>query len=114
MTLKGREEVTTASEREYRREYQRKYRQTEKYRAYNRQLQRAWKKLNPHIAKAHLAVFWAIKEGTLIRPSKCSQCDEGGKIEAHHADHLKPLDVTWLCTICHAATRTKSNDGGKL
>jgi len=53
-------------------------------------------------------VAMAIKKGTLIRPSQCSKClkhnSEVGKIEAHHPDYNKPLEVQWLCKKCHWLT----------
>ena len=24
------------------------------------------------------------------------------KVQAHHEDYTKPLEVTWLCSACHA------------
>ena len=44
----------------------------------------------------------AIKKGSLIKPEACSSC--GGsepRIEAHHEDYNKPLEVIWLCSPCH-------------
>ena len=39
--------------------------------------------------------------GTLIRPTVCSECGQGGKIYGHHTDYTKPLEVVWLCVKCH-------------
>ena len=42
-----------------------------------------------------------VRKGRIVRPTTCSRCGRGGKIEGHHPDYAKPLDVVWLCTICH-------------
>lgn len=51
----------------------------------------------------------AIDQGKLVRPENCSRCggnpgrDRLGRsrIEGHHEDHNRPLDVVWLCDKCH-------------
>lgn len=43
----------------------------------------------------------AVRRGDLVRPSLCSQCGSSGKITAHHTDYSKPLEVIWLCYVCH-------------
>lgn len=43
----------------------------------------------------------AIESGKLVRPHKCSKCGHIGKIEAHHDDYNKALEVRWLCKRCH-------------
>lgn len=52
--------------------------------------------------RAREAVKTAIVRGKITKPDACSKCGSRGKIQAHHDDYLKKLDVIWLCTVCHA------------
>ena len=58
----------------------------------------------PTKKNAYRAVEAAIRAGIIVRPRVCSGCgcpDTEHRIEAHHYDYAKPLDVIWLCTPCH-------------
>lgn len=69
---------------------------------------RRWNERNREKWVAYREVEKAIKRGTLIRPDACSSCGEtGGRIHAHHTDHSKPLDVQWLCPLCHGAAHRR-------
>lgn len=37
----------------------------------------------------------------IIRPSVCTKCKRKCRIEGHHEDYSKPLEVIWLCRSCH-------------
>jgi hypothetical protein len=52
----------------------------------------------------------AIRKGSLTRPKACDLCSgfEGG-ISAHHLDYGKPMDVMWLCRICHGIAHRKNS-----
>lgn len=56
---------------------------------------------NPEKRKAHYVVQTALRNGSMKRPPLCSACDATGRIEGHHEDYSKPLEVTWLCKPCH-------------
>jgi hypothetical protein len=64
---------------------------------------------NPERSRAHARVAYALKMGKLVRPSECEDCgrydgwngQSVSKIEAHHLDYSKPLDVAWVCRSCH-------------
>ena len=43
----------------------------------------------------------AIRNGDLKRNTRCSICRSSKMIQAHHEDYRKPLEVTWLCQMCH-------------
>lgn len=51
--------------------------------------------------RAPQAVCRAVKTGKLTRPKTCSKCGMEGKVEGHHPDHTKFLEVVWLCRCCH-------------
>ncbi|MCA2656375.1 hypothetical protein [Microcystis sp. M061S2] len=41
-----------------------------------------------------------IKRGTLLK-EPCSICKSTERIQAHHEDYSKPLNIIWLCEKCH-------------
>jgi hypothetical protein len=45
----------------------------------------------------------ALKRGQIQRPKKCSRCGVECTPHGHHPDYSKPLEVVWLCGICHKA-----------
>lgn len=53
------------------------------------------------------AIHNAIKAGKMTRPELCSNCGVVSKIEGHHFDYSKPLEVIWLCETCHTAKHSK-------
>ena len=58
----------------------------------------------PTQTNAYRVVEAAIKAGILVKPDACSICGcnkDEHRIEAHHYDYTKPLDVIWLCSSCH-------------
>jgi len=60
-----------------------------------------WLKKHPKERKAYSQFHYALYSGKLYKPKQCSQCGERKKIEAHHPDYTKPLEVIWLCRSCH-------------
>jgi len=55
----------------------------------------------PEKYKARWALQYAVRSGKVIKPKFCSSCGVEGKIQGHHHDYSKPLDVIWLCKKCH-------------
>lgn len=57
---------------------------------------------DPVKTPALLRVFHSIGVGkALQKPDACSRCGAECEPEAHHADYEKPLEVEWLCRLCH-------------
>lgn len=63
---------------------------------------------NPLIRKVGSAVNAAIRNGTLTR-RPCRDCG-ALKVQAHHEDYSKPLDVIWLCQKCHKAVHMAKSE----
>ena len=53
---------------------------------------------------ARVKVNEAIRTGKLVKPNECSVCyQQEMRIVGHHPDYSKPLEVIWLCDVCHKA-----------
>jgi hypothetical protein len=60
--------------------------------------------------RARNAVSRALRTGRLVRASSCSACGRTErKLQAHHADYARPLDVIWLCSPCHKREHLKEH-----
>ncbi len=48
------------------------------------------------------SAYWHGKP-PLREPESCEACQSttAGKLQAHHDDYSKPLEVRWLCRSCH-------------
>jgi hypothetical protein len=101
-------------------EAQRRWRSNPENKAKYLQASREWKKRNrkrciqhetryvhryPEKKNAWNLVYKAVRSGRLIRPTGCSRCGKRCKPEAHHPDYSKPLEVVWLCEVCHKNER---------
>lgn len=74
--------------------YQRPERKAAVYRSKIRRM-----RLDPTKDYARKAVARALKSGRLVR-QPCFYCG-APKVEAHHDDYSRPLDVRWACFKCH-------------
>ncbi len=65
----------------------------------------------PAKIKAINAVNNAIKAGRMARPDLCECCGSKCKVQAHHCDYSKQIDVEWLCSPCHYQWHAKHGEG---
>jgi hypothetical protein len=52
----------------------------------------------------------AVLAGIIPRKHLCEHCgasDKVAKLQRHHPDYSRPLDVIWLCTLCHGVVHRK-------
>lgn len=68
-------------------------------------IKRKYIKNNPEKRKAHNILNNAIRNGEIIKPNRCGRCNKINHIICgHHKDYSKPLEVEWLCPLCHRGT----------
>jgi hypothetical protein len=79
-----------------------KYRATEhgKARIYAAVYRSTAKHIDKQLARVKLNYY--LRLGKVIKPDVCVKCNEVKKLEAHHDDYSKPLEVLWMCRPCHS------------
>ncbi len=60
-----------------------------------------YREQNPEKKHAHNLIGSAKLLGKLSPPKYCEQCGAEAKVDAHHDDYSKPIEVRWLCKFCH-------------
>lgn len=43
----------------------------------------------------------AVRRGEVDKPPTCEECGSACDVTGHHDDYGKPLEVRWLCYVCH-------------
>lgn len=84
------------------RERHRRYQATEEGKKAMNASRKKWKEKNPLKRAAHNLVNNALRDGKITKPNTCQECGTKPKrIEGHHCDYSKPLNISWLCRQCH-------------
>ncbi len=65
------------------------------------------RKENPIRYAASYLLANAVRDKRITKPKRCSKCGQKTRIMGHHPDYYKPLDVVWLCQVCHIQEHKK-------
>lgn len=71
-----------------------------------------YKRRFPEKVAAQTKARNAIRDGKL-KKQPCFMCGSI-KVEAHHPDYSKPLDVIWLCPACHKGIHAYENKAKEI
>ena len=86
-------------------ERKRKYHSTEKGRAILYKSIERYRNKYPEKYKARQVLQYHVRKG-YIEKGLCEDCGSK-KVQAHHEDYTKPLEVRWLCAKCHNRVHRK-------
>lgn len=64
----------------------------------------------PEQSAARDALNHAVRDGRVIKDDECERCGADWRLDAHHEDYSKPLEVVWLCKECHGARHREINE----
>lgn len=68
--------------------------------------QARWQAANPKARWAHVCLQSALRRGLTGR-EPCAVCGDE-KVDGHHPDYDRPMDVIWLCRKHHKAAHRQS------
>ncbi len=87
------------AKREQIREYERARFKTAHRKAKCIEYQRNRREREPEKNLARQRLGYAVRTGKVVK-KPCELCGDP-KVQAHHTDYSKPLNVQWLCFTCH-------------
>ena len=77
------------------------YQKTDKGKSVSEKSSKAYCEKYPQKRKAVIALSNAVRDGLILRPEACLSCNSTVRVQGHHNDYSKPLEVIWLCEKCH-------------
>lgn len=61
-----------------------------------------WRSKNQEKVWCYQQLQHAVQKGDVLKSATCQTCGATDvRIEGHHPEYSKPLDVMWLCSPCH-------------
>jgi hypothetical protein len=93
------------------RQRHRRYHKTDAGKAAMAEARDKWLRENAEKRACHTIVNNAVRDGRLSKPDACQSCGATDcRIEGHHDDYAKPLDVRWVCRSCHVEIHRQENE----
>jgi len=84
------------------RERHKRYQKTAAGKKSTRAAKQKWISQNPEKRAAHVILGNRVRDGSIVKPDRCEKCGcKSSRLEGHHEDYAKPLDVIWVCRQCH-------------
>ena len=71
---------------------------------------KSWNEQNPEKRRAQKAIESSLRKGEMAR-QPCERCGSTVRIQAHHDDYSRPLDVMWLCQTHHKERHKELSSG---
>lgn len=62
---------------------------------------------NPCVARRARNILWQARVHGIVKPTACEHCGSDGRVEGHHTNYYRAIDVTWLCSRCHRAEHSR-------
>jgi ribosomal protein S14 len=105
-----REKANRKKHRIYQNTYYKKWKaQNKDYRKLQSEMAKEWRLENPEKVKAVTKVRAAINKGDIIKPLICEMCGRKTRLNGHHPNYNKPLQVKWVCNSCHSLLHIRKN-----
>jgi len=90
------------------------YQKSEVGKAAAKRAKERWEIRHREKRRAQWALSNAVRDGRLVRAKYCERCSDTKRIEGHHPDYSKPLEVQWLCDPCHKAVHKEERAANRL
>jgi hypothetical protein len=91
----------TQHSKDVRKSYTDNYQSGTKWKNSKKKASAKWDFLNREKKYAHGRISSGLRNKSIKKPIICEGCKENHKLNGHHEDYSKPLDVVWLCDDCH-------------
>jgi hypothetical protein len=88
-----------------------RYQKTDAGKASIKAARNKWRSQNEEKRACHVILNHAVRDGRAFKSNECQKCGATNcRIEGHHSDYTKPLDVIWVCKPCHVEIHRQKDE----